>query len=413
MTIPDLVAEHGSPLWLVHLDRAREAYRDLSALFADAWDDTVIAYSLKTNRLLALVGAVTGEGAHAEVVCEAEYVLARDVLGLGGDRIIVNGPAKSDALLARAATDDALVICDSADELKRAAAAGLRRAGLRISTPGALGAATRFGIPPHEANGAAARAARDGLVVEALAAHVVSTDVLAPPDAFAPLAERVRVVWPRGPQDHVRAARGLARAARQLRGAGHPVATLDIGGGLPSPPDAGRHIHGVTRALREEGFTGRLVAEPGRALVSAAVDLVCSVVAVKRLEDGRRAIVVDAGTNLVPGALWQWPVLRALVDDGPGAGPAMICGPLCLNIDILHPAAELPRVEPGALIVVEGVGAYAQSQATQFGDGRPAVVAFDGHEWTLARRREELSDLVGPELPVGDVIGHLRQEGLE
>jgi diaminopimelate decarboxylase len=410
MMVPDIVAEHGSPLWMADLDGARVAYRDLSVLFSDAWVDTEIAYSFKTNRLLALLIALTDEGAAAEVVCDAEYALARDILALDGGRIIVNGPAKTGALLARAASDGALVMCDTADEIARAAAAGVDRIGLRVSQPGARGAASRFGIPSHEVVTAAARAARVGLRLEALGSHVVSTDVLAPPDAESTLADRVRILWPRGSEDHTRAARRLARIARVLAVAGYPVRTIDIGGGLPAPGDAAGHVQGITQALQDEGFDGRLVAEPGRALVAAAVDLVCTVIAVKRLEDGRRAVVVDAGTNHVPGALWQWPSVRSLVD-GVSAGPAMVCGPLCLNIDILHPAAELPDVGPGDLIVIEGVGAYAQSHATQFGDARPAVMARHDGRWTLARRREQLSDLIGLEVPAGIAIDHPHEEG--
>ena len=258
--------------WPISIALAR-AYRDLSALFSRAWGDTEIAYSFKTNRLLALLVALTDEGAAAEVVCDAEYALARDILALDGSRIVVNGPAKTGALLARAASDGALVMCDAADEVDRAAAAGVDRIGLRVSQPGARGATSRFGIPPHEVVAAAAGAARVGLLVEALGAHVVSTDVLAPPDAASSLADRVRVLWERGPEDHVRAARRLARIARELGMAGYPVRTIDIGGGLPAPGDAAGHVHGITQALRDEGFDGRLIAEPGRALVAAAVDL--------------------------------------------------------------------------------------------------------------------------------------------
>ena len=38
-------------------------------------------------------------------MCAAEYALARDVIGAPGDSIVVNGPAKPDALLERAAAD--------------------------------------------------------------------------------------------------------------------------------------------------------------------------------------------------------------------------------------------------------------------------------------------------------------------
>jgi diaminopimelate decarboxylase len=411
VTVSDAVAAFGSPLWRADLDGARDAYRDLSGLLDGAWDDTVIAYSFKTNRLLALLVALTDAGAHAEVVCDAEYALARDILALDGDRIIVNGPAKTDALLTRAARDGALVMCDAPEEVDRAVAAGVARIGFRVRCDGALGATSRFGICPHEVAAAAGRVAAAGLSLEALGTHVVSTDVRESLDPTSSLAGQVRVLWPRGPRDHIRAAQSLARIARELWEAGYPrIGTLDLGGGLPAPDDAAGHVDGIVRALRADGFDGRLVVEPGRALVAAAVDLVCTVIAVKRLDDGRRAVVVDAGTNHVPGALWQWPTVRSLTD-GPSAGSAMVCGPLCLNIDILHPAVDLPDVNPGDLIVIEGVGAYAQSHATQFGDVRPAVMARDGGRWRLARRREDLSDLIGPELPAGIATGRLLEEG--
>ena len=66
-----------------------------------------------------------------------------------------------------------------------------------------------------------------------------------------------------------------------------------------------------TAALRDRGFGGRLMLEPGRALVTDAVDLAMTVVAVKTLADGTRCAVVDAGTNLLPGALWSWPAIES------------------------------------------------------------------------------------------------------
>jgi hypothetical protein len=45
-------------------------------------------------------------------------------------------------------------------------------------------------------------------------------------------------------------------------------------------------------------------------------------------------------------------------------------------------------------LAVRAVGAYQQTQSTQFGDLRPAVVARDGGEWRPAVRRETVADLV-------------------
>lgn len=389
MSIADLLAEHGSPLWLADVDRARERLAGFRAAWSQAWaggDGIEVSYSYKTNRTTAFLRAFADDDAGAEVVCAAEYSLARDVVGVDGARITVNGPAKPDALLERCAGDGALVIADSAAELERLALCGVSRAGLRVGLPGPEGHPSRFGIAPADVVAAAGRARELGLALEVLSVHLVSTDFTAAPGGT--LAANVRVAWAKQPAVHARAAATLARLAVKL-----DVATIDLGGGFPAAPAVAAHAAAVAEALRGAGFGGRVLLEPGRALVADAVDLACTVIAVKALADGATCAVVDAGTDLLPGALWAWPRLEALAPR-PGPAPTLVAGPLCLNIDVVAPAAELGELAPGDVLVAREVGAYQQVQSTQFGDLRPAVVARDGGTWRLHRRREELSDLI-------------------
>ena len=86
MSVAALVAEHGSPLWLADVDRARERLAGLRAAWSAVWPDVEIAYSYKTNRTTAFLRAFADDGAGAEVVCAAEYALARDVVGIDGSR---------------------------------------------------------------------------------------------------------------------------------------------------------------------------------------------------------------------------------------------------------------------------------------------------------------------------------------
>ena len=390
MSIAALLAEHGSPLWLADVDRARERLAGLRAAWSDAWPQTEISYSYKTNRTTAFLRAFADDDAGAEVVCAAEYALARDVVGIDGARITVNGPAKPDALLQRSATDGALVIADSAAELERLALAGVARAGLRVGLPGPEGHPSRFGIAPAQIAAAARRARELGLGLEALSVHLVSTDFTTTVDGerTGTLAAGVRVAWAKPPAVHAQAASTLARLASEV-----DVSTIDLGGGFPAAPAVAAHAAAVAAALRAAGFGGRLLLEPGRALVADAVDLACTVIAVKTLADGTTCAVVDAGTDLLPGALWAWPRLTALQPRA-GGGPTLVAGPLCLNIDVVAPAAELGEVAPGDVLIAHDVGAYQQVQSTQFGDGRPAVVARDGGTWRLHRRREQPSDLI-------------------
>jgi diaminopimelate decarboxylase len=72
MTPAELMAEHGSPLWLVDVDRVRTRLRDFRGAWERAWPAVEIAYSYKTNRQPAIILALAAEGAGHEVVCEAE-----------------------------------------------------------------------------------------------------------------------------------------------------------------------------------------------------------------------------------------------------------------------------------------------------------------------------------------------------
>jgi diaminopimelate decarboxylase len=390
MTATDLIAEHGSPLWLADVDRVRDNARALRRAFAEHWPATRLAYSYKTNRLAAFLGAVDEEGLAPEVVCEAEYRLAREVVGAPAEAIVVNGPGKPDTLLARAAADGALIVVDSIDELDRVAAAGGQRAGLRVAVDSFGAAPSRFGIEPGAVRQAARRARELGIRVETLSAHLVSMDFASRPDADTPLAQTVVGAWPKPAALHADLAGLLARLARD----DVPVGTLDLGGGHPAPAQAGEHARAIAAALHREGYTGDLLLEPGRAVVADAVDLACTVVAFKTLRDGTACAVLDAGTNLVPGSLWGWPRVEPLAVASDGApGPTLLTGPLCLNIDVIHPAAALPPLRPGDTLLLRAVGAYHQAQSTQFGELRPAVVARDGGSWRLVQPRETLAHL--------------------
>jgi diaminopimelate decarboxylase len=354
-----------SPVWVADVERFSSNLQAFTAAWRAEWPRTRVAYSYKTNRLVDFLHAAEQAGAGAEVVCEAEYELAIAVVETDPRKIVVDGPAKPDTLLARAGAGGALVLADSIGDLQRAAAAGVTRIGLRVALNSFTGAITRFGIAPGEIAAAARAAATLGLTVDALSTHLVSTD-------FDAATGRVVVSWPRPPAEHARAAALLAALARTLTSAGHDIDTIDLGGGFPGAPAVASHACSVAAALREGGFDGTLLLEPGRAIVADAVDLVCTVVAVKTLADGSRCLVCDAGTNFLPGALTSPPRLEALDCDGP-LSPALVTGPLCMNVDVIHPRAQLPELAPGARLVARSVGAYQQVAATGFGEAPPPV----------------------------------------
>jgi diaminopimelate decarboxylase len=393
MSVADLLAEHGSPLWLANLDVVRDRQRTFAAAWRAEWPDVAVAYSHKANRLPAILRTLAEKGIGHQVACEAEYCLARSVADADGRSIVVQGPAKPPALLDRAAADGALVIADTLAELRRLAAAGVTRVGVRVCLPGVGHGTSHFGVPMAELSMAPRHAAALGLRIEALAVHLVSAGFDRPMAEIPRLASALVVKWPQPPERFAAAAKMLAGLAVRM---GVPV--IDVGGGFPPAPQEASYARAVTGAIGGAGFEGRVLVEPGRALVADAVDLAATVTAVKRLPDRRRCIVLDAGTNLLPGTLFAWPNVEAPGEHDPAAGPALVTGPLCSNVDVLHPAADLPALAEGDAVVVRGVGAYQQTQSTQFGDLRPAVVARDDGHWRLVSRRETVEDLVAADL---------------
>src|SRR5262245_48101702 len=150
MSVADLLAEHGSPLWLANLDVVRDRSRAFADAWRSAWPDVEFAYSLKANRLPAILRAVAEQGLGQQVGSEAEYRVARSVTDIDGRAIVVQGPAKPPGLLEMAAADGALVVADSLAELRRFASAGIKRVGLRVSLPGAGHGTSHFGVPMAE-----------------------------------------------------------------------------------------------------------------------------------------------------------------------------------------------------------------------------------------------------------------------
>jgi diaminopimelate decarboxylase len=393
MNVADLLAEHGSPLWLANLDVVRDRCRAFAAAWRAEWPDVQIAYSHKANRTPAILRALAEKGIGHQVACEAEYGMARTVAQADGRSIVVQGPAKPPALLERAAADGALVIVDSLAELRRVAAAGVKRVGIRVCLPGVGHGTSHFGVPMSDVQLAPRHAAGLGLRIEALAVHLVSAGFDRPLAEIDRLASALVVKWPLPPDRFATAARMLAGLANRMS-----VPVIDVGGGFPPAPQESMYARAVAGAIGGAGFEGRVLVEPGRALVAEAVDLACTVIAVKRLPDRRRCVILDAGTNLLPGTLFAWHTIEAAGSDAPTAEPALVTGPLCTNVDVLHPAADLPAVSEGDVVVVRGVGAYQQSQSTQFGDLRPAVVVRDDSHWRLGSRRELVDDLLATDL---------------
>lgn len=398
--VSELVSQYGSPLFVYSERALRQKYRQLYSAFSTRYPDVVFGWSYKTNYLKAICALMHAEGAHAEIVSKMEYEKAKS-LGVAGEKVIFNGPHKPLETLRQAVADGVTVNIDHNDEIEdlEAVAESLNRSinvGLRLNLDaGIYPQWSRFGfnLESGQALSAVRRISHGGkLKVTGLHCHL-GTYIL-DPDAYrrqvAKLVEFGYVV-----EDKF----------------GSRIESIDVGGGLPSQskvrgtylspdvsvPSADEYAEAICTALHENlrpQHRPRLILEAGRALIDEAGFLITSVVAAKRLPDGARAYVVDAGINLLYTAFWYKYNVETDREMSGMTEPSVVYGPLCMNIDCLDEAVHLPPLERGQRLIISPVGAYNNTQWLQFIEYRPNVVlvATTG-EVELIREAEDLSDL--------------------
>jgi diaminopimelate decarboxylase len=187
---------------------------------------------------------------------------------------------------------------------------------------------------------------------------------------------------------------------------------IDMGGGFPSPntlkeqyldggqtnPRFSQYAQAISEGLSELEYPAQhlptLVLETGRALVDEAGSLVTTVEATKRLGDGRRALVLDAGANLLFTAFWYRHDVVPAQEVGGLPEPTVLYGPLCMNIDVLRDSVSLPPLSVGDRLVFRNVGAYNVTQWMQFIALRPAVVMVGRSGEVSVIRRPETVDYI-------------------
>jgi diaminopimelate decarboxylase len=398
--VADLVAKYGSPLFVFSERNMRDRVRELRTALSRRIANFDLAWSYKTNYLGVVCKVFHQEGSLAEVVSGMELRMAL-AAGVAGRQIFFNGPYKTEDDLALAFEQRAHVHLDHLDELALAEQVAERlgvlpEVGMRVSMselPIPVWDRFGFNLESGRALEAARRIVRGGrLDLRTLHCHIGT--FITDPEAYR------------------MAARAMAALAVTLeRDIGIRIDTLDLGGGLAShntlhaqylpgeesTPSLGEFVEAIAAGL-EEGMQGaeppRLVLETGRALIDDAGYLIASVVGNKRLLDKRRAVILDAGVNILPTAFWYRHDIHPAQDAYGTAEPTVFVGPLCMNIDVVRDRVLFPPLRAGDRVVIRHVGAYNVTQWMQFITLRPNVVMISPKgEHAVIRRAETVEDL--------------------
>ncbi|MBZ9680159.1 diaminopimelate decarboxylase [Mesorhizobium sp. CO1-1-7] len=398
VAIPDIAAQVGTPFYCYSTATLTRHYRVFVQAFAGL--DTLVCYAMKANSNQAVLRTLAKLGAGADVVSEGELRRAL-AAGVPAGKILFSGVGKTAREMDFAL--QAGILCfnvESEPELEllsaRAVALGkVAPISLRINPDvdakthkkiSTGKAENKFGIPWQRARQVYARAATlPGIKVTGIDTHIGSqiTELQPFDDAFALLVDLVGA----------------------LRGDGHAIEHVDLGGGLGIPyrvdnnppplPDAYAQI--VRKHVTKLGL--KVMFEPGRLIVGNAGILVSEVIFVKE-GDAKNFLVVDAAMNdLIRPTLYDaFHEIRPVVQP-PADAPRMmvdVVGQVCETGDYLGLDRDLPRLMAGDLVAVSTAGAYGAVQAGTY-NTRLLVpeVLVDGDRFHVVRPRPTYDELIG------------------
>jgi len=406
VAVKELVEKFGSPLFVISESRLRRNQRNLLRIFKTRYPKVQFAWSYKTNYLDAVCSVFHQEGSIAEVVSEFEYDKARK-LGVKGEDIIFNGPDKSRGALQKAIKEGAWIHIDHFDELYEIIDITSNekikaKVAIRINFDvGVYPLWDRFGF--NYENGEAWQAiirilANPNLQLVGLHTHIGTYMMTS--EAYRIAASKIVSLF-----KNIKSEYGIMLEYIDMGGGFASHNTL-IGQYLPAEemvPSSEQYAEAIATGLYELQVSRDdlplLILETGRALVDSAGYLISTVLANKRLSSGKRAVIIDAGVNILFTAFWYKHKISPAQDSGVYTEEAAIYGPLCMNIDCVRESINLPALKKGEMVVIEDVGAYNMTQWMQFITMRPNVVMImEDEKVELIRQKEELETISQQEI---------------
>ncbi|MFS0772360.1 diaminopimelate decarboxylase [Sphingomonas sp. 1P08PE] len=385
--LPAIAAAVGTPVYIYSAATLRRHARVFREGLAGV-ERKHLAYAIKANPNVAVLRVLANEGYGADVVSAGEMRRAL-AAGIPAENIVFSGVGKTRAELAAALDEgigqfnleleeEGVVLAALAAERGITAPATLRvnpdvDAGThaKISTGRKE---NKFGVPIDQAAAMVDRlAGLPGLNLRGVACHIGSQLFdLAPLEA---------------------AYRRVGELVAALRGAGHTITHVDLGGGLgvpyragdnpPSPAEYGAMVARVT-----QGWDVELMFEPGRVIAGNAGVLLTEVVWVKPGVVHPYVIVDAAMNDLARPALYDaWHDFVAVAPTGERM-TANIAGPVCESGDTFAMARDIDAVKGGDLAVFRTAGAYGATMASTY-NSRPLVpeVLVDGDRFAVVADR--------------------------
>jgi diaminopimelate decarboxylase len=419
----ELCDKYGTPLFVFDESSLVESFESFRRAFENIYQKVIVCYSVKTNNNLAICKILRERGAYAEVSSEQDLHVALKA-GFDGDRIIYDGPFKSEEALQKALEEKILIVnVESFKEIERvngiAEKMSVEQAiGLRVNVfqqtsffkslhpnnlleAGFCYPSCRFGFSLEEIPKVFEYLrGMKNLRLECLMTH--------------PYSKALIVLLPLMKEAHERY--GFEIKYLNVGGGFDPGVTGSIGDfslmldyvrrvlGLKPSLDKKRNapsIESVAERIVESVRQSlgnlpepTLITEPGRFIVGPSGMLLLTVDHIK-VAGGYKWVVVDGGTNILPVMYERRRVLIANRAKESGEELVNIVGPLLYPKDFVAIKTVVPRIEENDIVAVFDCGAYSLSSSTQFLYPRPAAVLINSQgKVRVIREKETFEDVV-------------------
>jgi diaminopimelate decarboxylase len=385
-----LAADHGTPLYVVDLDRVAENYER----FASAFPDAHVMYAAKAHTGRSVLERLLSTG--ADIECAAAGELHRAVQAGADPETLqytaVNPPdADLDYAVDLATEHPGMTITGGArDTFDRLEARGYDgRVAIRIN-PGigtghhekvATGKDAKFGIPYDEVVDLAEDIA-DRFELVGIHAHAGSGVLQDDLD------------------DHCRAIGKVADMGRRVEREVTDLDFVDFGGGFGVPyreDEDPLNMELVGEKVRDAvgELDAQIKLEPGRYVVADAELILTDVNTVKETP-AATVVGVDASlaTLIRPAMFGSYHPIRNVSAPDRNAEPVSVGGPCCTSADVFCTDRPIARPEREDLLAIGNAGAYGYELANQFhSQPRPAEVAIESGQSRVVRDRETLADV--------------------
>ncbi len=407
--------EHDTPLHLVSRRKLIENCTGIKQACTRSRLKFEIFYSYKTNCVPGILSQIHEQAIGAEVISPYELWLAQR-LGMPGDRIIFNGPHKTEQSLKMAVDNQVkLINLDSLTDIHRLlkvckATNSVANVGIRLCPTS--GWRAQFGLDMD-----------NGEAIEGLKLLADNRELANLKGVHLHLGSQVTdlSVYARVITDALtflyRADPVLFSAIEYIdSGGGFGVATVrEIGGlerklcdlmGLPfappkpaDSPSMEQFITTISDAIQSVAGSGTsplptAIIEPGRFLTSNSQVLLLGVRAVKRRNPP--AVILDGGKmNITYPASFEYHeafVANKMHEDANIAHN--LVGRTCTPSDTIYAAKKLPHLEVGDLVALMDTGAYFSSFSNSFAFPRPAIVLADSGQTRTLRVRETFEAII-------------------